>query len=136
MELVNSRVLTVLLLLLAGCDTFYGPRIRNDYGFNVDVTLEYSNGESKTYDWPVCRQSFVGKREAQLVKVIFAKDGKVLREFKSEEIQSLVEQDKRVRFAHLWSVSDKGAVPLPNEQVACGGGSISDAAPQPTVQPH
>lgn len=110
----------MLLVLLAGCDPFYGPIVMNGYGYDVDVTLTYSNGESSTYRWPRCRASFVGRREAQLEKVTFATDGHVLREFNAEEIQSLIEQEKRVKFHHVWSVSEKGAVLLTSkDQGAC-----------------
>ena len=84
----------------------------NGYGYDVDVTLAYSNGESATYRWPRCRASFVGRREAQLEKVTFATHGHVLREFNAEEIRGLIEQEKRVKSYHVWSVSEKGAVLL------------------------
>jgi len=100
-----------LLLALASCDPHYEPKIRNSYGFDVAVTLAYSDGESRTNIWPRCRAAFVGSGYRQLEKVAIAKadTGVVIREFSIEEIRELVEKQKKHASGYsVWSVGEEG----------------------------
>jgi hypothetical protein len=81
--------------LLCACDPAYGPRLINSYGTAVTVTVAYSNGEMTTTIWPACLNPFIGKPGVQVDKVSFEKDGKVLREFDADEIDRMVEKEKR-----------------------------------------
>lgn len=107
--MVNVGLLVLVsLLILSGCDPFYGPKIRNSYGFDVEVTIVYSNGESLTANWPPCRTAFVGRRALELERVSIAKDGAVIREFTVEEIRDLVRKEEQINGYSAWSISEDG----------------------------
>ena len=111
---MTRLVLTVMAIamLLSGCDTFYPPQIVNAYGVAVQSTVTYSNGETATAIWPACLTLFVGKRDVHVEKVVFERDGKLLREFTANEIRAMLERERGARGYFAWVVSPDGVTPI------------------------
>jgi len=96
------------IALLSSCDRFYGPKITNAFGADVEVTVAYSNGEVQSVIWPACRTSYIGKEALQVEKVTFKQDARVLREFTSDEIRTMVEKELSEPGYSAWSVGPNG----------------------------
>jgi hypothetical protein len=103
-----GKKLLMMVFILSGCDPFYGPIIRNSYGFDVEVTVSYSNGESMTASWPPCRTSYVGKKMLDIEKISVAKGGLAIREITSQEIGDFVLQEKNGGSNSAWSMGEAG----------------------------
>jgi hypothetical protein len=107
--LVNAwKKLYVTLLVLSGCDPFYGPILRNSYGFDVEVTVSYADGESMTTTWPSCRTSYIGKNKIGIEKVSVARGGITIREITSQEIRDFVTREENGGGNSAWSVGERG----------------------------
>lgn len=104
--MVKAIVLGFLsLTIMSGCDPFYGPKIMNSFGFDVEVTVAYSNRQSTTTIWPPCRTAFIGKQDLEIEKISVAQNGKVIRQFTAEEVRDLLRKEKDVPGYSVWSVS-------------------------------
>src|SRR2546421_296478 len=101
-----------ITMLLAGCDPVYPPQFINAYGTAIAVTLRYSDGHATTTIWPACRAFFVGAADAQVEKVTFERDGKLLREFTANEIRAMLERERGNRGYFAWIVSPEGVTPV------------------------
>lgn len=98
-----------IVLILAGCDTFYGPVVTNGFGRKVYVTVVYSDGAVSHTTWPPCRTAFIGKKGKEVVRVSFESDGKVLQQFSADEIQVVVKKEANAHGYAQWNVGPSGA---------------------------
>lgn len=112
---IRSLAFLMLIMTISGCDRFYGPKIQNAFGRDVTVTVVYSNGETSTSIWPVCRTAFIGKEALQVEKVFISADGRPLREFAPEEIRLLVKQQEGAKGYSVWRIGPEEAKLITNQ---------------------
>lgn len=119
--MVNRRLLALLLTWpLAACDQFYGPTLTNGYGSDLVITIIYSNGRTSHGPWPTCRPLLIGLDDrVQVTHVSIERDGTVLREFSSDDIQAMQQKEESAESPSEWIIGPDGAKLLAREASPC-----------------
>lgn len=122
---VSKRILLSIslagIVVLAGCDRFYGPSVTNAYGEDVQMIAYYSDGTHWEHDWRPCGSFFLGGVNDESIKPIklrIEKDGKLLREFSAEELAAMDAEDRATsdNDGTGWNVSAAGARLVKNSE--------------------
>ena len=118
--IVRRLIFLTILLILTGCDTFYGPVITNGFGSEVRMTVVYSDGAVSRTTWPPCRAVFIGRKGERIVRISFERGGRVLRQFSADEILAMTKKEAEVRGNAQWSIGPSGArLDVGTEQSGC-----------------
>ncbi|MGI0117808.1 hypothetical protein [Zooshikella sp. RANM57] len=106
-----KRIITIILLsvFILGCDTFYYPKIRNDFDTTIKVNIKYSSGEQLTHDWPPCLVSFIGRENKTINEIKVFKGDKNIIVLSKEKIAEMAElENKNAGGYSVWGIGPDG----------------------------
>lgn len=101
-------LLFVPIIVLTGCDPFYGPTLSNGFGSEVDMTVVYSDGLVSRTTWPPCRTTLIGRKGQEVVRLSVEKDGNMLLNLSANEIQDMVKKELGAHDVARWSIGPRG----------------------------
>ena len=61
---MKKYILLSVILAVAGCDSFPGPVLRNEFTTEIEVSVLYQDGTQFSEVWPSCRAVSIGATEA------------------------------------------------------------------------
>ena len=97
-----------LVLFVSACDHFfYGPTITNAFGTGIEAVVSYSDGQVSRISWLACERVSMGKPNAEILKVSFEKDGKVLRQLGDSEIRGMLAKEDEWGY-RAWTADANG----------------------------
>lgn len=113
--------LFLLVLVLAACDRFYGPKFRNEFDTSITVTIRRGDGAVSSGDWPPCFEAFVGKSDKPgdvIQEVKISKQGEMLYDLDAKEVERLLEQEEAHKGYSAWRIGSDGIEMVTNPDSA------------------
>lgn len=97
-----------VVVILGGCDTFYGPKFRNGYSQNIAVFVTYENGQQHSALWPPCRTTYLGQENVEIKEIIVERSGELTHRLGKDEIKKLLERESREPGNSVWNLDSSG----------------------------
>ena len=96
-----KRVMLVgLMLALAGCDYFPGPRISSRLDSDAHAAIQYSDGTTSSFTLKPCTRYIIGRANSSVVEVEVTQQGALIVDLDDDELQQL-EAEQEVEDATL-----------------------------------
>jgi hypothetical protein len=118
MALINKHVLLLMILAVAGCDTFPGPVLRNEFPSDIRVSVLYEDGGKFSEVWPSCRVVAIGAADAGLLgakdkgvsieRIVITVDNNVIHSFDKVEVKKLIQKADEKYDYPIWVLEPSG----------------------------
>lgn len=108
MRFKACSLIGIAVLLASGCDPVYKTPIQNAYGYDVSVTIYYSDGRMERMIWLACTSQMIGRPSVSIDKILIEKGNKILLTLSSGDIESLKEKFSQVHGAANILVGSSG----------------------------
>ncbi|WP_020395800.1 hypothetical protein [Thiolinea disciformis] len=113
MVIKRQLILGLLILLLSGCDGFYGLNLRNELDTSVTTMMRDTKGSVSILDLPPCQDTIIGysnkpKEDLGLEEVKISRQGVVLHYLNAEQLNRMLAQENRTKGYTAWSITPDG----------------------------
>ncbi|MDZ7925592.1 MAG: hypothetical protein U5M23_16425 [Marinagarivorans sp.] len=107
--MVKALFVALVVILLSGCyDRFYGPSIQNGFDQEILIEIEYENANKQESYWPPCHTAFIGKKDAEVKRVIVRKNGVVLHDLDRAALADYLKKEKQHKGYSVWRIDSEG----------------------------
>ena len=116
---MRHLILFYMFIMLAGCDQFSGPTLRNEFSTPINLTVAYSDGTKFSKAWPSCRLINLGatevgkwgikaKENVFVEEVVIETEERVVHRFDKNTIDSFARKAKELDKYLIWVVNSSG----------------------------
>ena len=116
--MMKKYILLFVILVIAGCDSFPGPVLRNEFPTEIEVSVLYEDGTRFSEIWPSCRTVSIGATEAGVlgaknkgmsIEQITIKAGSiVIHNYDKVEIKKLLKKADDEAGYPIWIIEPSG----------------------------
>lgn len=103
---IEKFLLLSICMALVGCDTFHGPKLRNESGGVAELVVTYSTKETISSTWPECSGTFLGAPGVKVIQIIVRSGSEEIVRIEEPEIEKMIATEKEVSGYHAWVIRD------------------------------
>lgn len=108
MALIKMLILLSGIIVLSSCDTFHGPKIRNELGAGVNYVAKYSSGDELGGPLGYCVSTFIGRPEVKILSLEIYNDKKLLFKLNENEVFLMRAREAKESGYSAWVLTEKG----------------------------